>query len=210
MTGASICPRRNCARKARAKLAIEFFRITLHLDPAAPSVAPRHSEDAALTSVALPEAGRSPLPPASGPAGSIADTLDPAIQKTPLLQKILDSLDDLKAENVVVIDLAGKTSLADTMAIATGRSNTHVGAIAERVIKACKETGVAAPRVEGMPHNDWVLVDTGDLIVHIFRPEVRQFYNLEKMWSGDRPTDKSVGKAVGVKPVGAKAGRKAD
>ena len=126
------------------------------------------------------------------------------------MQKILDSLDDLKAENVVVIDLAGKTSLADTMAIATGRSNTHVGAIAERVIKACKETGVAAPRVEGMPHNDWVLVDAGDLIVHIFRPEVRQFYNLEKMWSGDRPTDKSAGKAVGAKPAGAKAGRKAD
>ncbi|MCB1542607.1 MAG: ribosome silencing factor, partial [Rhodoblastus sp.] len=78
------------------------------------------------------------------------------------------------------------------------------------VIKACKETGVAAPRVEGMPHNDWVLVDAGDLIVHIFRPEVRQFYNLEKMWSGDRPTDKSAGKTVGTKPVGAKAGRKAD
>ena len=120
------------------------------------------------------------------------------------MQKILDSLDDSKAENVVVIDLAGKTSLADTMAIAQGRSNTHVGAIAERVIKACKEAGVAAPRVEGMPHNDWVLVDAGDLIVHIFRPEVRQFYNLEKMWSGDRPTDKSAGKAVG-----AKADRKA-
>ena len=197
-------------RKPCSKLAIEFFRITLHLDVAAQSVAPRQSEDAALTSVALPEAGYQPLPPASGPAGSIADTLDPAIQKTPLLKKILDSLDDLKAENVVVIDLAGKTSLADTMAIATGRSNTHVGAIAERVIKACKETGVAAPRVEGMPHNDWVLVDAGDLIVHIFRPEVRQFYNLEKMWSGDRPTDKSAGKTVGTKPVGAKAGRKAD
>jgi len=108
-----------------------------------------------------------------------------------------------------VIDLAGKTSLADAMTIAQGRSNTHVGAIAERVIKACKEAGVAAPRVEGMPHNDWVLVDAGDLIVHIFRPEVRQFYNLEKMWSGDRPTDKSDGKSVGTKPAGAKAGRKA-
>ena len=191
-------------RKRRVETPIEIFRIRLHLDPAAPSVAPRHSEDAALTSVALPEAGFAPLPSASGPAGSAAVTQDPAVQKTPLLQKILDSLDDSKAENVVVIDLAGKTSLADTMAIAQGRSNTHVGAIAERVIKACKETGVAAPRVEGMPHNDWVLVDAGDLIVHIFRPEVRQFYNLEKMWSGDRPTDKSAGKAVG-----AKADRKA-
>lgn len=214
MTGGSIFRLRNCARGQKLESPIEIFRITRHLHLAVPSVAPRHSEDAALTSVALPEAGGSPLPPAPGPAGSAAVT-DLTVHKTPLLQKILDSLDDSKAENVVVIDLAGKTSLADAMAIAQGRSNTHVGAIAERVIKACKETGVAAPRVEGMPHNDWVLIDAGDLIVHIFRPEVRQFYNLEKMWSGDRPTDKSEGKSVGGKsvggkPVGAKAGRKAD
>ncbi len=104
-----------------------------------------------------------------------------------------------------MIDLAGTTSLADHMAIATGRSNTHVGAIAERVIKTCKEVGIAAPRVEGMPHNDWVLVDAGDIIVHIFRPEVRQFYNLEKMWSGDRPTDRAEAKSAAVKPAAAKA-----
>ncbi len=103
-----------------------------------------------------------------------------------------------------MIDLAGKTSLADHMTIATGRSNTHVGAIAERVIKTCKEIGIAAPRVEGMPHNDWVLVDTGDIIVHIFRPEVRQFYNLEKMWSGDRPSDRPDDKAAASKAGGAK------
>ncbi len=76
------------------------------------------------------------------------------------------------------------------MALATGRSNTHVGAIADRVIKSVKEAGRPAPRVEGMPHNDWVLVDAGDVIVHIFRPEVRQFYNLEKMWGEDRPGEK--------------------
>lgn len=93
------------------------------------------------------------------------------------------------------------------MAIASGRSNTHVGAIAERVIKACKEMGVAAPRVEGMPHNDWVLVDAGDVIVHIFRPEVRQFYNLEKMWSGDRPSDRPAPKAAGAtKPSARRTG----
>ncbi|MDE2362990.1 MAG: ribosome silencing factor [Hyphomicrobiales bacterium] len=123
---------------------------------------------------------------------------------SPLLKKILDSLDDSKAEDVVVLDLAGKTSLADGMAIASGRSNTHVGAIAERVIKACKEMGVAAPRVEGTPHNDWVLVDVGDLIVHIFRPEVRQFYNLEKMWSGDRPSDRPAPKAAASKATAAR------
>jgi ribosome-associated protein len=74
------------------------------------------------------------------------------------------------------------------MVIATGRSTVHVGAVADRVVKACKEAGVTA-RVEGLPQCDWVLIDAGDLIVHIFRPEVRQFYNLEKMWGGDRPVE---------------------
>ena len=75
------------------------------------------------------------------------------------------------------------------MIVATGRSSVHVGAIADRVIKACKAGGLGSPRVEGLPQCDWVLVDAGDLIVHIFRPEVRQFYNLEKMWGGDRPRE---------------------
>ncbi len=95
------------------------------------------------------------------------------------------------------------------MTIATGRSNTHVGAIADRVLKTCKEMGVAAPRVEGMPHNDWVLVDAGDLIVHIFRPEVRQFYNLEKIWSGDRPSDRPAAKPTDAKPAAKSAAKSA-
>lgn len=119
-----------------------------------------------------------PFHPASGPSeapsGSIAQT-------------IVTSLDDSKAEDVVSIDLHGKTSLADVMIIATGRSNVHVGAIAERVIRALKEVQQKAPRVEGLRSCDWVLIDAGDVIVHIFRPEVRQFYNLEKMWGVDRP-----------------------
>jgi ribosome-associated protein len=104
-----------------------------------------------------------------------------------LVRTILNSLDDAKAEEVLSIDLHGKTSIADAMVIASGRSSTHVGAIADRVIKGCKEAGFPAPRVEGLPQCDWVLVDAGDVIVHLFRPEVRQFYNLEKMWGGDRP-----------------------
>lgn len=104
-----------------------------------------------------------------------------------LARAILESLENSKAEDVVSIDLQGKTTLADTMVIATGRSNVHVGAIADHLIKACRAAGHRTPRVEGMPLCDWVLVDAGDAIIHIFKPDVRQFYNLEKMWSADRP-----------------------
>ncbi len=105
---------------------------------------------------------------------------------------ILGSLDDAKAEDILPIDLRGKTSLADTMVIATGRSTTHVSAIADRVTRACKDIGIIA-KVEGLPHCDWVLVDAHDVIVHIFRPEVRQFYNLEKLWGVDRPDERRAG-----------------
>ena len=103
-----------------------------------------------------------------------------------IAELVLASLDDAKAEDVLPIDLQGKTSLADMMVIATGRSTTHVGAIADRVTRACKEAGIV-PRVEGLPNCDWVLVDASDVIIHILRPEVRQFYNLEKLWGLDRP-----------------------
>ncbi len=106
-----------------------------------------------------------------------------------LLAAVQTSLEDAKAEDSAFIDLKGKTALADAMIVATGRSTVHVGAIADRVIKACKAAGLAAPRVEGLPQCDWVLVDAGDLIIHIFRPDVRQFYNLERMWGGDRPRE---------------------
>jgi ribosome-associated protein len=110
-----------------------------------------------------------------------------------LVQSIQTSLDDSKAEDIVSIDLHGKTSLADTMIIATGRSNVHVAAIADRVIKALKAGSTQTPRIEGLPSADWVLIDGGDIIVHIFRPEVRQFYNLEKMWGMDRPGERLAG-----------------
>ena len=105
----------------------------------------------------------------------------------------MNCLDDAKAEDIVSIDLHGKTTLADAMIIATGRSNIHVGAIAERLIHALKGNRHAPLRVEGLQTCDWVLVDAGDVIVHIFRPEVRQFYNLEKMWSADRPGERRLG-----------------
>lgn len=108
------------------------------------------------------------------------------------LPLILGVLDDSKAEDTVAIDLTGKTSLADAMIVTSGRSNRHVGAIADHVIEALKEHGCKDLRVEGMPHCDWVLIDAGDVIVHVFRPEVRHFYNLEKMWGGDRPAERAV------------------
>lgn len=108
---------------------------------------------------------------------------------TGLLAIVLTSLSDAKAEEVVSIDLKGKTSIGDHMVIASGRSQRHVGAIADQVMEKLKADGHRSLRVEGMPQCDWVLIDGGDVIVHVFRPEVRQFYNLEKMWSAERPSD---------------------
>ncbi len=132
-----------------------------------------------LTRAIPKEAKPLPLPQKNGSQAAVAK----------LVRNVLNSLEDAKAEQIVSIDLLGKTSLADVMFVASGRSGVHVGAIAEQVMKSCKEAGFPAPRVEGLPHCDWVLVDAGDVIVHIFRPEVRQFYNLEKMWGGDRPAE---------------------
>ena len=106
-----------------------------------------------------------------------------------LSDTILQCLDDAKAEDVVSIDLRGKTSIGDLMIIASGRSHRHVGAIADQLLKKLKDCGFGRARIEGLPHCDWVLIDSGDVIVHIFRPDVREFYNLEKMWSADNPTD---------------------
>lgn len=102
----------------------------------------------------------------------------------------LACLDDMKAQEIVEIDLAGKTAIADTMLIASGNSQRHVGSIADRIVQQLKERGFGNARVEGLPACDWVLIDAGDVIVHVFRPEVRSFYNLEKMWGADRPVDR--------------------
>jgi ribosome-associated protein len=102
-----------------------------------------------------------------------------------LLDTVLTSLDDSKAEDLVTLDIAGKSSLADHMVIVSGRSHRHVGAIADHLQRDLKSAGAGAPTVEGQSTCDWVLIDAGDVIIHIFRPEVRSFYNLEKMWAPD-------------------------
>ncbi len=98
------------------------------------------------------------------------------------IDTVLASLDDSKAENVISIDIQGKSSLGDYMVIASGRSHRHVAAVADHLLKALKDAGLGTARVEGLAGADWVLIDSGDVIVHIFRPEVSDFYNLEKMW----------------------------
>jgi ribosome-associated protein len=103
-----------------------------------------------------------------------------------LLEVIEKTLDDGLAEDVVVIDLQGKSSIADYMVIASGRSARQVVSLAERLREAIDE-GRKRPAVEGLPQGDWVLVDAGDVIVQLFRPEVRVYYNLEKMWGASLP-----------------------
>ena len=104
-----------------------------------------------------------------------------------LLRLVETSLDDDKAEDIVVIDLAGKTEIADYLVVATGSSHRQVGAMADHLREKIKASGIDGPAVEGTPQCDWVLIDAGDIVVHLFRAEVRAFYNLEKMWSVDVP-----------------------
>ena len=99
-----------------------------------------------------------------------------------IFDTVMTSLEDSKAEEPVSINIQGKSALGDYMIVASGRSHRHVGAIADHLLRDLKNKGFGTPRVEGLPHCDWVLIDTGDIIVHIFRPEVREFYGIEKMW----------------------------
>jgi ribosome-associated protein len=108
-----------------------------------------------------------------------------------LLEDVRRWLDEAKAAEIVEIDLAGKSTMGDYMVIASGTSDRHVGAIADQIQRHLKDLGYGRVRVEGQPECNWVLIDQGDILIHVFRPEVRAFYNLEKMWSGERPADPS-------------------
>ena len=112
--------------------------------------------------------------------------------KSKLLKTIITCLEDAKAEDIVTLGLDGKAAIADQMVVASGRSNRHVSAITDQLEEALKSNGFKDLRVEGLPHCDWVLVDAGDVVVHVFRPEVRSFYNLEKLWSPHAPAERAV------------------
>ena len=129
--------------------------------------------------------------PAASPAGiapraAVPPQLDPRpdIDAATATRIVLASLEDDKAEDILALDVRGKSSFADMLIVASGRSSRHVGALADHVMRMLKEAGAKQVRIEGLPHCDWVLVDAGDVIVHLFRPEVRAFYNIEKIWTG--------------------------
>ena len=110
-------------------------------------------------------------------------------------QLILDQLDEDQAQDLVTIPLEGKSSIADHMVIASGRSTRQVAAMATKLAERLKKEGHGTPRIEGLPAADWVLIDAGDVVVHLFRPEVRSFYNLERMWGFGDDTAAAAGRA---------------
>ncbi|APE27555.1 ribosome silencing factor [Aurantiacibacter gangjinensis] len=109
---------------------------------------------------------------------------------------VLQQLDDDQAQEIVSIPLQGKSSIADHMVVASGRSTRQVAAMANKLAEKVKKSGKAMPRIEGLPAADWVLIDAGDVVVHLFRPEVRSFYNLERMWGfGEDGESRQMGRA---------------
>ena len=109
-----------------------------------------------------------------------------------LKDKIIKTLDSNKASNIVAIDLEGKSSVADYMIIASGTSSRHLQSLSEQVLSEFKRQGIVDSKIEGKDSNDWKLVDTQDIIVHIFHPEKREFYDLERMWSEEMPKEKAM------------------
>jgi ribosome-associated protein len=132
---------------------------------------------------------RAPAATKAGGAPRAASRPARGIDVDAATQVVLTSLEDDKAEEIVALDIKGKSSFADMLVVASGRSARHVGALADHVMRKLKEAGVKDVRIEGMPQADWVLVDAGDVVVHLFRPEVRAFYNIEKIWSGAATPD---------------------
>ncbi len=115
----------------------------------------------------------------------VSQTVSSGAESPPasLLARILKSLDDDKARDIVTIDLMGRSSLCDALVIATGTSSRHVASTAENLAQRLKDAGFGRVRIEGLPQGDWVLIDAGDVVAHLFRAEVRAYYDLEGMWS---------------------------
>ena len=136
-----------------------------------------------------------PLGPAHAAATLAHTRVQPEMDSTSLHQLVLSQLDDDQAQEIVTIPLEGKSSIADHMVIASGRSTRQVASMAQKLAEEIKKAGFGPARVEGLPAADWVLIDAGDVVIHLFRPEVRTFYNLERMWSFERGDTAASGRA---------------
>jgi ribosome-associated protein len=159
--------------------------------PAAPKISAKKS---ALAKPVIMAASSAPVKAAVKSKTKASKATAAPVVENPggeLATAILKWLDDAKAEEIVAIDLRGKTSIGDCMIIASGRSDRHVGAIADDLKTQLKDYGVANVRIEGTQTCDWVLVDVGAIVVNLFRPDVRTYYNLEKMWLADRPGEQA-------------------
>ncbi len=128
-------------------------------------------------------APHSPAEPVTAAASAASPAPLPASEPGSLHALVLQSLDDDQAQDIISIPLEGKSSIADHMVIASGRSTRQVAAMAQKLAERIKHGGFGHCRIEGLPAADWVLVDAGDIVIHLFRPEVRSFYNLERMWA---------------------------
>ncbi len=144
--------------------------------------APKAAKSTATKAVIAKKAAPKKAPAAEAVQDSAAKTL----------KLVLGRLEDMKAEETVTIDLRGKSAFSDYLVVTTGRSNRHVSSIAENVSKGLKEAGQKKLHVEGMTNADWVLIDTGEVILHVFRPEVREFYNIERLWVQNSQDDARV------------------
>lgn len=168
---AAKAPAEKVVKKAPAKKAVA--KAVAPKKAAASKAAPKASKTTATKAVIAKKAAPKKAAAAEVVRDSAAETL----------KLVLGRLEDMKAEETVTIDLRGKSAFSDYMVVTTGRSNRHVSSIAENVTKGLKEVGQKKLHVEGMTNADWVLVDTGEVILHVFRPEVREFYNIERLWA---------------------------
>ncbi|MDZ7629095.1 MAG: ribosome silencing factor [Parvularculaceae bacterium] len=175
--------KRFCATKlvGRGRTAAATRRTDLTTDHRPAQAAPKAGP--ALAIVPPPGAEQEASAAPGSPTIDDLSGLSPEERAKAALSLILRQLDDDKAEDVVTIDLCGKTDIADAMVVASGRSARHVGAMADKIVRKLRESGLGRAKLEGAPACDWVLIDAEDVIVHLFRPEVRQFYNLERIWS---------------------------
>jgi ribosome-associated protein len=155
--------------------------------PAKKAAAPKAAASKATKSTATKAVIAKKAAPKKAPAAEVVR--DSAAET---LKLVLGRLEDMKAEETVTIDLRGKSAFSDYLVVTTGRSNRHVSSIAENVSKGLKEAGQKKLHVEGMTNADWVLIDTGEVILHVFRPEVREFYNIERLWAQNTQDEQRV------------------